>query len=41
MEEDTEAEIDPDGPDYLSLEPVVVFCDMTNQGGVGITVIGE
>ena len=41
LEEDTEADVDVDGPGHLTLEPVQVFCDMTSKPGIGITVIGE
>ncbi len=35
----TMADIDPDGA-AGDLEPTRVFCDMTSEGGVGVTVIG-
>ncbi|CAL1543552.1 unnamed protein product [Lymnaea stagnalis] len=35
------ADIDPDGPGDLTLEPVVVYCDMKSRNGTGVTVIGH
>ncbi|XP_059164384.1 SCO-spondin-like [Physella acuta] len=37
----THCEIDPDGPEQFSLEPVVVYCNMTAHNGSGVTVIGH
>ncbi|GFS05101.1 SCO-spondin-like [Elysia marginata] len=41
LRENNIVEIDVDGPGPFTLDPVMVYCDMDTDSGVGVTVVGH